>query len=396
MRRCLFAVAILAALVGVLVAPSGAVVAERAPESAAGRVPPAPASLKVSRTTSGYLLGWSSVPGVAGYRVSRLTAARGVEASNGTYMVDPTKLRWVPLATVDASTHTFVVHDAYRPEETYDEQSPMYAVEALNGSGYGPRQAARAGCAGAYFVSVRGSGQNPHPGDDSGYANGMGSLGSRLYQDARTRLGLSTANFQANAVNYPAQSVTGRHLGHIEAYRASENIGWKHTATTVENIAGRCPAARIVVFGFSQGAQAAGDAFQFGLATAARSHVTSLVLFADATYNNTDPRIEHPIGRAISDGMVYPTRPYFTRDASKQALTDPRGQEFTAWQVASWCSSRDDVCSLDPTYHGTVFHGPQYRCYADYAAFRLGRLAASTRWQAEADYSLPACTALLD
>ena len=102
-----------------------------------------------------------------------------------------------------------------------------------------------------------------------------------------------------------------------------------------------CPAMKLVVMGYSQGAQAAGD----DLATEPSSitdHVAQFVMFGDPRFN--------------PDAISYT---YGTFDPRDHGLAGPRSvSDFSSWssRVESWCNQNDVVCQGAGKGHSSSQH----------------------------------------
>jgi hypothetical protein len=342
-----------------------------APAGADTRITAAP-TVSVTRAASGgYVVSWTPVAGARGYRIFAEVAV-GRSLGGAGYVVGGTRL--APYRTVGAGTTSTRTADLLAAEVVAaDGSSPRFAVAAFDDAGTGPQGVRRAGCAAGYFVAARGTGQNPTAEGDNAYAAGLGLRGLRTYEDARRRLGLSRSTFQAAMVNYPAAPLSWRFLD-FSNYRRSVAAGAAATRDRVVGITARCPRARVVVFGYSQGAHAVGNAFA-ALPARAKSRVLTLQLFADPVRNGTDPAVQY---RPVADpghGIVG-TRSRLT------GTTDPL-------QVSSWCLPADDVCSVDRL--PTRLHGPEYRCYERWAARAVAGRSRTARWVRTADVTRPTC-----
>lgn len=327
-------------------------------------------TVTVTRLAVGFRVTWTGVPGATGYRLFYETPVRQDQGGAGYLVVGS---RMSVLANVSGSARSFTTADLHSPETNLFTYSLKLSVAGTNSSGVGPQGGNRARCAAGYFVAARGSGQNPKDGSYSSYANGLGDRGARVYEDARKRLGLSRSQFPANAVNYPAAAVSWRFIDR-QNYDSSKNNGVSVTMSHLNNIASRCPNARVVTFGYSQGAHAVGDAVQ-KVSTTTRNHVMLLMLFADAARNPNDTGISHRPLRSSGHGIMG-TRAAFT------GLTD-------RLQVSTWCLAADDVCSVDS--YPTTFHGPAYDCYEKWAAETIAARARTRGWRTSANITHPTC-----
>jgi hypothetical protein len=279
----------------------------------------------------------------------------------------------VRIHTAPATARTVLTPDFVSADVNADVASPRFLVAGVAGTDRGPAGAARAGCAAGYFLAARGSGQNPLPGNDRGYAYGLGSRAYRVYEDTRTRLGLSRSRFQANAVDYPAVAVNRRHVD-PRYYPASVRAGVAALGDSLTRITTGCPEATVTLFGYSQGAHVAGSAFD-ALPAATKRRVLAVHLFADAARNPRDPGIRY-LPKAVPGRGIKGSRSPFTN------LTDRD-------QVTSWCYVRDLVCALST--RSTRIHGPEYDCYEDWAAHRLATRARDRGGWPGAGTAEPAC-----
>ncbi len=325
--------------------------------------------------SGGFAIDWTPVPGATRYAVYRDNAS-GSYSGSGYLQGDP-----VPslIAKVDSTISSYVAPAEVTADANLGPYSVAFHVVPVSEGGAGPRGTGRAGCAAGYFIAARGSGQNPLGGF---YAHGLGHRGKAVYEKTRERLGLSAAQFQANAVNYPAVAVDWRLIDRAN-YDSSQTAGVSAASTQVRDVLNSCPSARVVLFGYSQGAHAIGDAFE-ALPPSLKSRILSVQLFADAKRRIKDPAI------------VYRPRPDWgmRRDQSAPPWHGILGSRdgFTGTadrQVMSWCWSQDDVCSVDSI--PITFHGDQYDCYQEWAAQGLAAAARDSGWWPAADVVRPTC-----
>jgi len=346
------------------------------PASAAA--PSAAPTVSVTRVaTGGYRVTWSAVPGASAYRIY-LETPDGEDEGDYGYLVVGTHMS--PLATASGSARSYRTADMLTPETNTYSGSVKFGVAGTNSAGTGPMGSGRAGCAAGYYVAARGSGQNP-TGTTAARAHnaqGLGDRGARVYEDARKRLGLSRSMFQANAVNYPAAPVDfSRWKQDLDRqnYKTSKDNGVIITMGQIANITGHCPSARLILFGYSQGGQAVGDAVQ-KVSAATRKKLLLVMLFADAGRNPNDKGIQYRPIRTSGHGIAG-NRPYFTD------LTD-------RLEVSTWCWSSDDVCSADSWPF--TFHGTAYDCYEKWAAETIAARAKNKGWRPNASLIHPTCT----
>ncbi|WP_029291678.1 cutinase family protein [Cellulomonas sp. HZM] len=343
------------------------------PASAA--TPSAPSTVSVSRSSAGgYNISWTGVSGATGYTIYRELPVRADTDGHGWIV---TGFTWSAYATVSSSTRSLRTSDLLTSEVNYDYMSGRWAVAAKNSSGTGAKKINTARCASAYFLSARGSGQNPSKPSENPtkYSSGMGDRGLRVYEDARVRLGLKRSQIQANMVSYPAIAIGWRVADKFN-YDTSMNIGATNVYNQVNNIVSHCSSAKIILFGYSQGAQAVGNGYAM-LSSSAKKHVTQVHLFADAKRNSADPNIYHrPIMQKGQNG-IWGARANFTGTTDVQ-------------QIMSWCWSSDDICSKDSV--PTTIHGSAYDCYEDWAAEHIAARVRNIKWIPSANITHPSCS----
>ena len=336
----------------------------RAGDAAPAQAPPRVTVLR--RPSGGYLVHWTPVRGARGYTVRRSTAGPGRSASGGHL---PTTARTVVRARLAATTTSLRIGDVDDPGAHTGWRSFSVEVRALGVPGARPGRGS-AGCATAYFVAARGSGQNPAGGRDRGWAHGLGSRGRAVAEDLRRRTGLPRSAFVALPVRYPAApAISGTLTG---TYTRSVRHGVRTATSLLDRTAAHCPRADLYVFGYSQGAQVLGDAWN-AVQASTRSRIRHLALFADPARHRRQagvsvlPRRLPSSGGILGARLLRPGRP---------------------GQVSTWCSRVDLVCS---TATGSRSHGPRYACYEDWAAHRMARVARRTLLAPRTDLRRPTC-----
>jgi hypothetical protein len=199
-------------------------------------------------------------------------------------------------------------------------------------------------CPSLIYIAARGSGQNGI--FTEAFALGLGDRGRRVVEGLRTALGKDRHTLPAIAVDYPAVAVAFNPSGQIQPgsypaiYDDSIRLGVEQTQAVIKRTAGVCPASRLVLFGYSQGAQVIGNAFA-GLDEGVRAHVARMILFADAAYSPLDARVRYrpsaPLGHGIKG----------QRDAFPPTQT----------VIESWCWDEDVVCQSPPRrqVHGDIY-----------------------------------------
>ncbi|MGF6886311.1 hypothetical protein ABIA39_000278 [Nocardia sp. GAS34] len=171
------------------------------------------------------------------------------------------------------------------------------------------------GCAATTAVLVSGTGETRPDADPASPSGMLGPLAHALTARYGTDLATRT-------VAYPA-SIT-------PTYAASETAGGQALSSTLSSL---CPSTRIVVVGYSQGAQVAGDIATLighGQGPVPASRVLAVGLVADPHRAASTPTLGTP--------------------AAGEGIEGPRIQDFGALadRVRSVCAAGDLYCSVSP------------------------------------------------
>ncbi|MEV6824939.1 cutinase family protein [Amycolatopsis sp. NPDC051102] len=197
------------------------------------------------------------------------------------------------------------------------------------------------------FIGARGSGEAPQP-PSSDYGDkyhGMGELLWHVYDKIGKLIG--TDKISAHGVVYPAVAVakngfpTGSGVGaalHIKvlgSYTDSVREGQRSLQGYIEarHKADACPDTKFIIGGYSQGAQAAGDALQH-MPTADQQLVAAAVFFGDP-YFNADSW-----SSLASDSTHY----------GSLGVRDEWPGMFSG-KVFSYCRPHDPICGLSEKHH---------------------------------------------
>jgi hypothetical protein len=125
-----------------------------------------------------------------------------------------------------------------------------------------------------------------------------------------------------------------------QQYHKSVVAGKKWLSTQLGVLFSKCPSSKIVLTGYSQGAQVTGDVYQ----RTSSKQIMGVVLFGDPRFNSADSADRG--GVSGLDGALG-TRPLFKDAPGKQSIG----------HVLSYCHNRDPVCQgvsrlrYGPTYH---------------------------------------------
>jgi cutinase len=212
-------------------------------------------------------------------------------------------------------------------------------VSSLDGSG----------CVSVYLIGSRGSGEEP-AGRDA-----YRGLGPEVYQfsarfAADVRPTGQTYGYLANP--YPAVAISPGganadgwmwNLAGLVAklplgdYDASAAVGVADVLAATRQVISACPDTRLLLAGYSQGAQVSGDAYQL-LTPAERAHVLGLFLLSDPHRNASD--LAADAGSASEGPARAGARPLFPVAVPEQ--------------VRSYCQAGDPVC--DGPFHLNGWH----------------------------------------
>jgi cutinase len=201
---------------------------------------------------------------------------------------------------------------------------------------------AEAGCADVYLIGSRGSGQEP-AGRDA-----YRGLGPEVYQfSARFAADLTPADLSyAYLANpYPAVAISPGGVNAdgwmwnlaglvtklpVGAYDSSVSAGVTGTLAAVRTVVATCPATKLLLAGYSQGAQVAGDAYQ-QLTAVEWTHVLGVFLLADPRRNAADRAADAGSAQvAQGERAELGARPTFP-------ATSPQ-------RVLSYCRAGDPAC----------------------------------------------------
>ncbi|MBO0852471.1 MAG: cutinase family protein [Nocardia sp.] len=199
----------------------------------------------------------------------------------------------------------------------------MYSGTASGSPGTAPERGA--GCSAVYMIVARGTTEPPGEGATA-------SLVRRIKRATRQPI-------EDVAVDYPAVAqAPGDTHSSVGAYAASSSRGAAAVRNMLTAEAGRCPHQKIVMLGYSQGAQVIGDAVAGGgggvlgpqtapVPAAVTEHVVAMIQMGDPRHMVGQP---FDVGSSRRDGM-------FPRTANQQ-LTP-----FSS-RIRSYCDTGDTFC----------------------------------------------------
>ena len=209
-------------------------------------------------------------------------------------------------------------------------------------------RSAQAACTPYEFVGARGSGQIPQPGDDPGdYSSAFQyGLGNTLFAEYAQLTKLAgDGQVGVYGVHYPAVSLAGSvgnylnaagaflHIAPLGAYTASVTSGTSDAIAHIEQVHSTCPETRFLLAGYSQGAQAVGDALQ-RMPQADRDLVLGATFFGDPYFNVTSWSAR--AGNPSHYGLLG------VRDEWPEQLHG---------DIWSYCHSHDPICGISKRYH---------------------------------------------
>jgi hypothetical protein len=185
------------------------------------------------------------------------------------------------------------------------------------------RAAHAAACPAVQFIGARGSGETPS--QDYDYGPTIWKVEERLHShgvSADEPLKYEAINVEWTKPDY-----------YTHGYHHSVLDGIDNLDGDISRLVAACPNIRIVLAGYSQGAQVVGDAYQQHMNATDRAHVIGIAMLGDPRFNGQQGGAMN-VGSYQSslDGVVA-----FTGSARAW----PRDQEN---MVRSYCSANDPIC----------------------------------------------------
>ena len=242
-------------------------------------------------------------------------------------------------------------------------------------------------CYDYYLLGSRGSGQGP-PGTDQ-----YEGLGPEVYQfSERLDSDLETidASYGFEANTYPAVSIgpsgsnadgwmwnlTGAATAlPVGEYQSAVDTGVSWLTSQISLLIGACPTEKILLAGYSQGAQVAGNAYQ-DLTASQQSHIFGVFLLSDPRRNGADGEVDR--GTALTRGNGAVTEP---------GTSGPRPlfNAASAGKVLSYCRLGDPVCQGPFNFSGSNGLSVNYSiaAHTSYTTYKNG---CNTYPQEAADY----------
>jgi len=207
---------------------------------------------------------------------------------------------------------------------------------AYNSTAPSPTPTATASCPAVQFFGLRGSGEEQSDDGGSGYGSTVGEFERTLTQ-------LDPA-VSATEVDYPAVPVlyTGL-VSYTSTYNNSVAAGKNALQTALSVMWHRCPSVHVVLAGYSQGAQVAGDVADT-LPGSERALVTAVALFGDPRFNGAQSRVDvAATGYSKHRGGIIVKWP--TMHSSLRQVPSDLVSRFQ-----SYCIENDPICNWTPQW----------------------------------------------
>jgi hypothetical protein len=177
------------------------------------------------------------------------------------------------------------------------------------------------------------------------------------------------------AFSPPYANVLEAELGWLAAgdYRSSVRSGADETAWFIKDQLQKCPDQKIVLGGYSQGAQVAGDSL-FLLTQEERENIGGVALFGDPKFLASDYSLRHPFRKTTT----YPWKrgTATDRDAGMLDSRSPYVPADMSRKVFSWCFKDDFICTgYSGMRFGTDFINTLGAGHTRYAGFGVQQAA---------------------
>ncbi|HEX3649895.1 MAG TPA: cutinase family protein [Pseudonocardiaceae bacterium] len=201
------------------------------------------------------------------------------------------------------------------------------------------------GCAQVAIITARASGEAPGEGI-------TGSLVTQIVDSSNQTVSRASVNYPATLTNYASSSAQG------ESALKSQ----------LTNEVNACPSTKVVLLGYSQGAQVVEDMFSGGgggllgattapLSTSVTNHVVAVATFGD-------PR--HVTGQAVDLGTAR-TDGLFPRSATQDSALNA-----AASRIQAYCDANDEFCASGTSLQVHLTYLNRYQDAA--TGFVLGRI----------------------
>jgi hypothetical protein len=140
----------------------------------------------------------------------------------------------------------------------------------------------------------RGSGQPLDLGEAGGDARGLATPGLKLYEALAARYGAANVGSIANA--YPAVPISWRLIHTSRVYPPSVAAGERSLKRNLTDLVGLCPVSKLVLAGFSQGAEVTHAALA-EVGQAEQRQIAAVLLFGDPLFAANEANIRPEASR---------------------------------------------------------------------------------------------------
>jgi hypothetical protein len=220
-------------------------------------------------------------------------------------------------------------------------------------------------CGDLKFFGARGSGQAS---DDHG---GYGPEIASTLTSVKSLLPAGTT-LQDEALDYPAIGVHWWDPSYYTAdYQASERAGFETLQFDVRQYIRNCPTKRVILAGYSQGADVVGDTF-LSLSPDEATHIAAVIMFGDPKFNPAKSQ------NRVDQGDY--TYPWAGIEGPQTGLrTIPKQPQDWQPYVHSWCSKLDVVCNYNaPNIAACLTNSPLFCGHLQYVG--LGWTSDGAKW----------------
>ncbi len=178
-------------------------------------------------------------------------------------------------------------------------------------------------CPKLQFVGVRGSGETKN--DAGGYGNTVGNIKDIIEK--------KVSGTKSTPIDYPAIAVGYDGINYLSEYEKSMAKGRDSLDAFLTKFIVDCPHTYVILAGYSQGAQVAGDEFAY-LTTTEKGHIAALILIGDPRFNPNQPAVDEGNYDKNLSGIY------------QLVVPDMRVIE-NIWvpNVKSYCTNNDPICN---------------------------------------------------
>jgi hypothetical protein len=221
----------------------------------------------------------------------------------------------------------------------------------------GSSEARGAACPTMELVAVRGSGEH------SGFGPTLWSLVKDVRRFARSA--------HADSIEYPAVNVHPWEPRYNANYINSVTQGTSALRLFVINhLRSRCSKTRLVLAGYSQGAEVVDDVLQASLTSGEQANIVGVVLFGDPRFNPTQAL---PVDVGTFDHALSGISPYQYQPPSGTFGTLAVYSSPNAAKIRSYCAESDQICNYSSP-------GALARCAVSCAHFHYMDLKIDKPW----------------